>query len=101
MRISLMATVLAAGIALPAAAQNTPSTGPNGQNSSGQASNLNAGGQTANGCGKQAAWTDQMSDKLAQSGYTSARQVPQALVLHAIGPDGIPVVMLIVPALSQ
>ena len=93
MRILLIAAMAAASIALPAAAQNSgQSASPNGQNTP---------GQQAGGCGNQAAWTDQMSQKLAQNGYTAAQQMPQALVLHAIGPDGNPVVMVIAPVGQQ
>ena len=101
MRILPIFALAAASIALPAAAQNpAPAASPNGKAMPQQHENLSSGGSVAGGCGKQAAWTEQMNQKLAQNGYTGAQQVPQALVVHAIGPDGIPVVLLIAPSQS-
>lgn len=101
MRVLPIAAIAAAGIVLPAVAQNSAqTTGPSGPNVTGQQYNR-SNGQPDASCGNRAAWTGQMSQRLAQNGYTNAQQMPQAFVIHAVGPDGVPVVMLIAPVQGQ
>jgi hypothetical protein len=49
------------------------------------------------GCGPSAMST-KTSQGMTQSGFTNPQEIPKAVVIHAIDPDGHPVLMLIAPA---
>jgi hypothetical protein len=62
---------------------------------------LSAAADTAtkqnNGCGP-TAMSAKTSQGIAQSGFTNAQEVPKAVVVHAMDPDGNPVIMVLAPA---
>jgi hypothetical protein len=81
--VLVSAAAFMVGFMLSAVAQNTTTS----QNTPGQAT----------GCGH-----DAMSPKTSQgvnnSGFTQLQDVPKAVVVHAVDPDGNPVIMLVAPA---
>jgi hypothetical protein len=88
MRTVLIAgTALATGFILSAAAQQaTQNTGQ---------ANQNTGGCCPS------AMADHASQGISQGGFTRVQPVAQALLVHAIDPDGNPVTMIITPASAQ
>jgi hypothetical protein len=56
--------------------------------------------QNTGGCGP-AATADHASQGIAQGGFTKVEPVAKALLVHAVDPDGNPVVMIITPAATQ
>jgi hypothetical protein len=85
--VLIAATALATGFILSAAAQQaTQNTGQANQNTG--------------GCGP-SAMADHASQGISQGGFTRVQPVAQALLVHAIDPDGNPVTMIITPASNQ
>ncbi len=96
MRTLLFSTAaLAVGFILSAAAQNaaTQQNAPPQQNALPQ---QNAA-LPSSGCGPNA-MSAKTSQGIAQSGFTDAQEVPKAVVVHALDPDGNPVFMILAPA---
>ncbi len=90
MRTLLFSTAaLVVGFILSAAAQNaaTQQNAPQQQNAA----------LPSSGCG-QNAMSAKTSQGIAQSGFTDAQEVPKAVVVHALDPDGNPVFMILAPA---
>jgi hypothetical protein len=56
--------------------------------------------QKTGGCGP-AAMADHASPGIAQGGFTKVEPVVRALIVHAIDPDGNPVMMILTPASTQ
>jgi hypothetical protein len=56
--------------------------------------------QNPGGCGP-AAMADHASQGIAQGGFTKVEPIGRALIVHAVDPDGNPVVMIITPASTQ
>jgi hypothetical protein len=85
MRTLLFSTAaFAAGLALSAAAQN----------SAGQQASASSG---SGSCGP-SAMSSRTSQGVAGSGFTNLAEVPHAVVVHAVDPDGNPVIMIVAPA---
>jgi hypothetical protein len=78
MRTVLISTgALALGFVLSAAAQNV--------------------GTQSSGCGS-SAMSAKTSQSVTQSGFTNVQDVPKAVIVHAMDPDGNPVIMVLAPA---
>jgi hypothetical protein len=78
MRTLLVSTAaLAAGFVFSAVAANAPTE--------------------SNGCGP-SGMSAKTSHAITQSGFTDVKEVPKAVIVHAIDPDGNPVVMVLAPA---
>ena len=92
----IVAAALATGFIPPAVAQQAGQT-PRGQHA-GQQAGQNTGGQPgtqqAAGCGATTT-ADHATQGITQGGFTGVEPVAKALVVHAIDPDGNPVLMLI------
>jgi hypothetical protein len=84
MRTILFSTVaFAVGCVLSAAAQN--------------AATQSASAQSSGGCGP-TAMSNKTSQGVSGSGFTQLSEVPHAVVIHAVDPDGNPVIMVVAPA---
>jgi hypothetical protein len=75
--VLVSATALVVGFVLSAVAQNTPTQ--------------------SGGCGKSAMST-KTSQGVSKGGFTDVTDVPKAVVVHAVDPDGNPVIMVVAPA---
>jgi hypothetical protein len=95
-KVLLTATALATGFILSASAeQASQNTSGSSQAASGTQNTSDM--QTTRGCGP-STMGDHASQSMAQGGFTKVEGVNQALLVHAIDPDGNPVVMIITPA---
>ncbi|MEA2733031.1 MAG: hypothetical protein QOD93_4520 [Acetobacteraceae bacterium] len=56
--------------------------------------------QSSTGCGPSGTGAH-ASQGIAQGGFTKVEAAPRALVIHAIDPDGNPVMMIVTPAAAQ
>jgi hypothetical protein len=78
MRTVIISTAaLALGFVLSAAAQNV--------------------GTQSGGCGS-SAMSAKTSQGVSQGGFSNVQDVPKAVVVHAMDPDGNPVIMVLAPA---